>query len=196
MTYDSSYDEKELLLLLSKDDETAFEKIYSLYSARLFGYLINLLKSETLAQEVLQDVFMKIWNNRQNINAEKSFRSYLFRIAENSVYDLFRKAARDKKLKAEIISRACEYYEHVEEQLFTKENLHLIQHAIDALPPQRRLVFRLCKLEGKSYSEVSRLLGISTSTISDHIVKATKFLRAYLDISYSLAFLFFATFIK
>ncbi len=181
-----------MLLLLKKSDEAAFKKIYELYSSRLSGYLLKLLKSETLVQEVLQDVFLKTWHNRQNIDTEKSFRSYLFRIAENLVYDLFRKAARDKKLKAEIISNASEYCEHVEEQMFAKENLHLLQNAVDALPPQRRQVFRLCKMEGKSYDEVNKLLGISTSTISDHIVKATKFLRAYLDINQIFVILIFA----
>ena len=192
----STDNEKKLLLLIKKSDEVAFKKIYELYSNRLSGYLFKLLKSEILVQEVLQDVFLRIWNNRQNIDAEKSFRSYLFRIAENLVYDLFRKAALDRKLKAEIISNSCQYYEHVEEQMFTKENLHLLQNAIDALPPQRRQVFRLCKIEGKSYDEVSKLLGISASTISDHIVKATKFLKAYLDIGQIIAILVFVAYLS
>lgn len=177
----SSPDEKELLLLLLNGNEQAFEKIYRLYSSRLYGNLLKLVKSETEAQEILQDVFLKIWDNRQNIDIEKSFRSYLFKIAENKVVDFFRKVARDKKREAELISLATNEYVPVEELLQSDEKTALLQKAIDSLPPQRQQVFRLCKLEGKSYKEVSEQLGISVSTISDHIVKATKSIRDYFE---------------
>lgn len=177
----SSPDEKELLLLLLNGNEQAFEKIYRLYSSRLYGNLLKLVKSETEAQEILQDVFLKIWENRQNIDIEKSFRSYLFKIAENKVVDFFRKVARDKKREAELISLATNEYVPVEELLQSDEKTALLQKAIYSLPPQRQQVFRLCKLEGKSYKEVSEQLGISVSTISDHIVKATKSIRDYFE---------------
>ena len=83
-------------------------------------------------------------------------------------------------MQARLLTVATEHYEHIEEMLLRKENNHLLQKAIDSLSPQRQLVFRLCKLEGKSYDEVSQQLGISTSTISDHIVKANKTIREYL----------------
>ena len=70
---------------------------------------------------------------------------------------------------------------YIEELLMEKENSALLQNAIDSLSPQRRQVFMLCKVNGKSYKEVSELLGISVSTISNHIVKSTKIIRAYLD---------------
>lgn len=173
------YDEKELLLQLQQDSEQAFEKLYMLYSARLFGNLLKLTKSETDAQEILQEVFIKIWDNRRQIDTEKSFRSYLFKIAENKVYDLFRKVARDKKREEQIIFLSTSDYVYIEESLLNKETISILNKAIESLPPQRQQVFRLCKLEGKSYKEAGELLGISVSTISDHIVKATKTIRSY-----------------
>ena len=181
MSVTSSYDEKELLLLLLNGNQQAFEKIYKLYSARLYGNLLKLVKSEAEAQEILQDVFLKIWDNRQSINIEKSFRSYLFKIAENKVYDFFRRAARDKKREGSLILLATNEYLPVEDLLQSDERSVILQKAIDSLPPQRQQVFRLCKLEGKSYKQVSELLGISVSTISDHIVKATKSIRDYFE---------------
>jgi len=166
-----------LVTRLNDSDEDAFEQLYQLYSGRLFGYLIKLIKSELFAQELLQDTFIKLWNNREKINTDKSFRSYLFRIAENNVYDFFRKAARDKKLQAAIIKSACRHYQHVEENLLTKENEQILQDAINLLPPKRRQIFQLIKIEERSYDEVSTLLNISVSTINDHIVKATKSIR-------------------
>jgi len=173
-------DEMELLSLLKQGNEQAFEKIYNLYSSRLFGNIYRMVKSESTAQDILQEVFVKIWHNRAAIDPDKSFRSYLFRIAENRVYDFFRKAARDKKIQARLFAAATEEYEHIEEMIYRKENVLLLQKAIDSLSPQRQQVFRLIKLDNKSYEEVSRQLGISVSTISDHIVKGNKAIREYL----------------
>ena len=169
------------MVLLASGNEAAFEELYHLYSARLFGYLIRLIKSEAFATELLQEAFVKIWNNRQNIDPGQSFRSYLFRIAENLVYDFFRKAARDKKLQAILIFNACKDYSPVEESLLVKERNRLLREAIDALPPKRRQVFQLIKMEERSYEEVSDMLHVSTSTINDHIVKATKSIRENLE---------------
>ncbi|HMT75933.1 MAG TPA: RNA polymerase sigma-70 factor, partial [Chitinophagaceae bacterium] len=169
----------------------AFEKIYRMYSGRLYGNLLKLVKNESLAQEILQDVFVKIWENRFSIDANKSFRSYLFKIAENKVYDLFRKAARDRKLQAQITAIATEQYMHIEELLIRKEYGAIIEKAIKLLPPQRQQIFRLCKMEGRSYEEVSKLLGISVSTISDHIVKSGRTLREYLYLNLDMAILLF-----
>ena len=176
----SSLNEKELVLLLKQGYEPAFERIYKLYSSRLFGSVYKMVKSESTTKEILQDVFLKIWNSRANIDPEKSFQSYLFRIAENNVYDFFRKVARDRKMQARLLAAATENYEHIEELLLKKENALMLGKAIDSLSPQRQQVFRLCKLEGKSYDEVSKQLGISLSTISDHMVKANKAIREYL----------------
>ena len=173
-------DEKELLFLLKQGHEAAFEEIYKLYSSRLFGNIYKMVKSESTAQEILQEVFITIWKNRTNIDPERSFRAYIFRIAENSVCDFFRKALRIKKMQSHIFVIGTEHYEHIEGLLLRKENNEMLHRAISSLSPQRQQVFRLCKLEGKSYAEVSRALGISVSTISDHIVKANKTIREYL----------------
>jgi RNA polymerase sigma-70 factor (ECF subfamily) len=71
-------------------------------------------------------------------------------------------------------------YNHIEETLVSKESAGMLHQAINSLPVKRRRIFMLCKLDGKSYDEVSRQLGISTSTISDHIVKANLFIRSYM----------------
>jgi len=171
--------ERDLVLALRRGDEGAFETIYGLYSQRLFGRLLKLVKTEAQAQEILQDVFIKLWQHRHSLDPEKSFRSFLFKIAENKVYDFFRKAARDKVMEANLISLSTTNYINIEEYTRAEENLRLLYKAIESLPPQRQQVFRLCKLEGRSYKEVSELLSISLSTISDHIVKATKAIKEY-----------------
>ena len=179
--YTITSNEKDLVKLLTEGDEVAFEKLYRLYGERLLAYLIKLLKSEDIACEVLQEVFIKVWHNRQHIDVKQSFRPYLFRIAENCAYDFFRKVARDKKLQEELIRNACKDYSPVEDDLLTKEKSYLLQEAIDALPPKRREVFQLVKIEQRSYEEVSHMLHVSVSTVNDHIVKATKSIRENLE---------------
>ena len=179
--FHSPEEEKSLLSELLDGSEHAFEQIYKLYSPRLFGRLMKLVKSEAHAEEILQSVFLKIWENRNSIDPEKSFRSFVFKIAENKVYDFFRQVARDKNMEARLISLSTADHAIIESFKSGDENLIILQQAIEDLPPQRQQVFRLCKLEGKSYKEVSEMLGISVSTISDHIVKGTKSIRDYFD---------------
>ncbi|MGN6540380.1 MAG: RNA polymerase sigma factor [Ginsengibacter sp.] len=173
--------EKDLVTQLRDGDHDAFKQLYQLYSWRLLGFLIKLTKSDLYAAELLQDTFIKLWENRKGLDPNLSFRSYLFRIAANNVYDFFRKAAQDHRLQESIMKGACEKYQHVEEDLFSKENEQILRDAINLLPPKRRHIFQLIKIEERSYDEVSALLNVSVSTINDHIVKATKSIREKLE---------------
>lgn len=187
----SPYEERELLSLLKQGNEQAFEKIYNGYSSPLFGNIYRMVKSESTTQEILQDTFLKIWYNRASIDLDKSFRSDLFRFAENKVYDFFRKATRDKKIRAPLFAVATEEYEHIEEMIYKKENALLLRKAIESLSPQHQQVFRLIKLDNKNYEAVSRLLGLTVSTISDHIVKATKAIREFIFTHNDMAIILF-----
>src|SRR5690606_25954538 len=103
------------------------------------------------AKEVLQDVFMKVWEKRALINTEQSFRSYLFTISRNFVYDYFRHQKLETKLQHYLSAGLSEAYTHIEEELLYKESNERYIRAVEKLPPQRRTVYTLCKIEGKSY---------------------------------------------
>lgn len=170
-------DEQKLLKRLQLGDEEAFTDIYGIYKDRIGYRLLRLLKSEALAEEILQDLFLKVWQKRDTIDLTKSFKSYLYRIAENMVYDLFRRAAKEKELLDQILSANTELYTHIEENLFQKENEYILHEALSLLPARRKEVFIACKLEGKSYKQVADELGISATTVNDHIQKASVFLK-------------------
>lgn len=179
MTIRSSGNEKDFLVQLREGDGSALDYFYRQYSLRIYHKLMKLVKVEVIAEELLQDVFVKVWEKRHLIDPEQSFRSYLFVIAQNLVFDFYRKLARDERLQGEIKALSSEVYKHVEEDIYMKETHDILNEAIDKLPSQQKLVFTLCKLEGKSYEDVSAILGISTSTINNHIVKATKNIKGY-----------------
>ncbi|SIO55045.1 RNA polymerase sigma-70 factor, ECF subfamily [Chitinophaga niabensis] len=179
--------ERELLLQLRAGDTGSFAQLYGLYSPRMLGFLLKLTKREEAAREILQEVFIRLWEKRNTLDPDKSFRSYLFRIAENCVVDFFRKAAQDKKLGKQLMDLASERYLHVEENIYEREKSAILNQAINLLPPQRKRVFELCKVEGKSYKEVSLMMGISVSTISDHLLKATRAIRQHILLSDHIA---------
>ena len=155
--------------------------MYDWYGEAVYASLLRLVKSEQMAREMLQDVFLKVWEKRNTIDEEKSFRGWLFRIAENRVFDHFRQLSRDRKKQSEFLASAIAFYYRSNPDPHADRNAALLHEAIESLSPQRRQIFRLCKLEGKSYKDVSRMLQISESTISDHLVKAMKSVRDFFD---------------
>jgi len=171
--------ELEFVKRLQSGDQLAFEALYHTYSKEIYRKIIKMVKDVTLAEELTQDVFVKIWNKREVITTEKPFRYYLLTLATNLVNDFYRKAARERRLQDEIIAASTELYNPTEDQIYYKESKEIMDAAIDSLPAQQKLVFQLCKIEGKTYEEVSNMLGISTSTISNHIVKGTKTIKLY-----------------
>lgn len=173
-------DEKDLLIKLRDGDHHAYIALYNLYKMRLAANFIKLLRNDELAKDALQNLFIRVWTNRKNIDHEQSFRSYLFRIAQNLVIDHYRKAARDKSLKAAMLLDDEGIYKHVEEQMLSKDNITLVRNIIQKLPEQQRKVYTMHKIDGSSYKEISELLGISHSTINKHVHFAHKFVRTQL----------------
>lgn len=171
-----------MLMLLKDGDNTAFDFFYKLYRARVYANILKMLKSPELASDVLQDVFVTIWHHRASIDLDQPFENYIYKIARNKVYDFFRKASRDKKLEEKLMALTLgEEYNPIEEGLHLKENIYLLENEIEQLPPKMREVFKLCKIEGKSYQEVAAMLNISTATVNNHIVKATSILKRNLS---------------
>lgn len=173
-------EDRDLLVQLRDGSHVAFQTLYHRYKMRLAGNLLRMLKSPEWVEEVLQDLFMRLWSHREQIDPERPIKAYLFRVAENLVRDMFRRAARDQRMQQHLLQAMSEAYLHVEERLISQELKEELRMAIELLPPKRREVYVLCKLEAKSYEEVSQLLHISSGTVNDHIKKANLFLRRYL----------------
>lgn len=170
----------ELLIGLRRDEERCFAELYRRYSGRIFGNILKLVKDFEAAEELLQDVFAKIWESRSTIRINTSFQGYLFVVSKHMVYNFIRRMVAERRLFGELPHGDVAVYKHVEEEIIERELLSAYESAIGALPPQRQRVYRLCKQEGRSYEEVGNMLGISVATINDHIVKATHFIKGRL----------------
>lgn len=172
----------ELLLLLKEGNMMAFDAIYEKYCRRLFGFVIRYVKQEAEAEEIVQDVFIKIWENREKINAYSSFDSYIFTISYNSAISLIRKKIHEKKY--------LEYLKHIQnedtvsvltDEIHFKELNRKIQSLLSELTPRQKEIFLLSREEGLTHEEIAKKLGISTNTVKNHMVAVLSFLRSNLD---------------
>jgi RNA polymerase sigma-70 factor (ECF subfamily) len=181
--------QKDLLVRLSQGDETAFNAVYQAYSKPMYRRIMYMVKNADIADELLQELFIKLWINRVTLDTDKSFQSYMFTVAQNLVYNHFRKLASDQSLIQSLLFNGVNHYLNGEELLENKQAAQLLHQAIDQLTPQRKQVFSLCKLQGKSYEETSRIMGISTATVNSHMTKSIQSIKDYLLKHQDVAFL-------
>ncbi|GHT60506.1 DNA-directed RNA polymerase sigma-70 factor [Bacteroidia bacterium] len=165
---------------LANGDEDAFVTLYRKYHKKIYYSALNLTRSEVLSQDITQDVFLKIWDTKQTLDPNQNFAAYISVICRNAIFDTFKKAVHEEKIKKEL-QQFANISENPEEEDFYEEYRHILTEAIRNLPPQRRSIFERCKLQEQSYDEVAKSLGISRSTVQDHIVKANKAIREYLQ---------------
>ena len=168
-------DEKELLRKLRDGDENAFNQLYHSYARKLAGKLIYLLKSDELAQDVLQDVFLKIWSSREMIDAELSFSGLLHKMATNLSRNIVRKNLYDQSLRSSIDPDPS--YNPLDDADNTSQAKALLDMALSKLTERQREIYILHKLDGRSYQEISEQLNISVSAINHHLQKANKQLK-------------------
>jgi RNA polymerase sigma-70 factor (ECF subfamily) len=184
----TDHGKKVLIESIRKGDSDSFNEMYSYYFTNVYSFSYKFLKSKELAQECTQLTFIKIWENRDQLNTDLNFKSYLFTICKNCILKTIERTARENKFK-EMILR--ESREGREENSNTGDLEKLAQQALEQLPPQRQIIFKACKIEGQSYKEVALNLGISSGTVRDHMFKASKTIRKYLSLNRILTALMF-----
>lgn len=190
MKSQTSIGEKELLLGLQHGDESSFASLYTTYSPSIYISVLKLVKDREVALDLVQDLFFKIWKNRQSVDVDKPFKPYVFSIAKNLVIDFFRKAAKDRRLIHELMAATLVYDEYTDKIIFRKETATLLDRTIGNLPSQQRKIFTLCRVDGRSYEEVAEMLQLSISTIGNQLARATKKIRQQLVRNQLILFLF------
>jgi len=172
----------ELILLLKEGNMVAFDAIYEKYCRRLFGFVIRYVKLETDAEEIVQDVFVKIWENREKINTYSSFESYLFTISYNSAISLLRKRIHEKKYLEHLNSLRHENVaSELTDEIYFNELNNKIQSLLAKLTPRQKEIFLLSREEGLTHDEIARKLGISANTVKNHLVTVLNFLKSNID---------------
>lgn len=170
-------DEPGLLNLVARGDAPAFRSLVDLYWGRVYGNTLALTKSPQVAEELTQDIFLKIWNQREGLAEVENFGVYIYVIGRNQVISALRKKITDTS--ADFPEHMAEDIQLPDHQLEMKETYERIMEGIEQLPPVRRQVFKMSRLEGLSYEEIAAALGISKNTVKEHIVNGLNFLRGY-----------------
>jgi RNA polymerase sigma-70 factor, ECF subfamily len=176
------YSNTELVKLLKTGDMSAFDIIYKRYSRRLYGFVFRYIKQESDTEEIVQEVFIKIWKSRDKIDVYSSFESFLFTIAHNATINLLKKKATEQKYVEHVksLQRIEETYELTDE-IHYQELKHKLQGLLDELSPRQKEIFQLSREEGLSQKEIAEKLGISTNTVKNHMVTTLSFLKSKLD---------------
>ena len=182
MSETRNYSDQLLVSELKNHNEKAFRSLFDLYYQDIYGYSMSLLKSKELAEENVQDVFLKVWLHRENLNLEQSFKSYLFTIARNQAFNLLNEATNDAILKEEIFYESQKSYDQGDYSIREADCKKLKKQAIKQLPPKRKKIFKMSRKEGKTYEEISQELGISVNTVKSQMSKALESIRQFFKV--------------
>ena len=172
--------DSELVERLCLNDINAFDQIFDRYSEKLYGFTFKYLKSKEETEELIQDVFLKIWENRKNIRKDTSFKSYLFTITYHNICHVFRERQINLKF-IEQIEQNTILIPNIEEQIDYQSALNKIELLIDKLPEKHKAIFIKSRREIKSTREIAEEMKLAPGTI-DNIISATlKYLRKKLS---------------
>jgi RNA polymerase sigma-70 factor (ECF subfamily) len=175
------HNEQALLIQVAEGKEEAFAVFYHYYYSSVQTFLQKFLKSPQLSEDLTQEVFSKIWQNRSRLTAIDSFRAYLFVAARNHALTALRTLSRHELAAGEIVRHYQLPVQPTDDLVLTREYMLFLQQTLDTLPQRTRRIFRLCRDEGKSYEEVAALLGISRNAVKNHMVQAMKVLKTYVE---------------
>lgn len=170
--------EKELLILIAKGDEAAFARLVKKYWKHIYSQALSYLKSTQAAEEITQDVFMRLWNARHQLPAVEKVDSYLYIVCRNCVLNALRKRLRSPENT--VAPDMAEELLQPDKQLEYREYYEKFLRLIELLPDKRKQVFKMSRLEGRSHEEIASSLGIHKDTVAQYIVKAVNFLRTRL----------------
>lgn len=173
--------ERNLIVNLINDSESAFVELYTLYKDRLIYFALRFVKSREFAEDVFQDAFTAVWQNRHFLNPDASFSSYLYTIMRNRILNLLANIDKELQLKEKILSSAIDVSNDTENRIIDAELTDLFEKALDYLTPQQRTIFELSRKEMLSHKEIANYLGISVYTVQQHISTSLKVIRTYLS---------------
>jgi RNA polymerase sigma-70 factor (family 1) len=191
----SYYTDKELMKEIRAGNMLAFDALYRKYSKRLYKFSQSILKSKDEAENIIQDVFLNLWINRDKVEKDSSVKYYIFKIAYNSAISIIRKKIKESQY-IEYVKKLQDLKEEpVDLQIEYNELNKKLNEIINKLPGRQKEVYLLHKVEGLKYVEISKRLNISVNTIENHMSRALKTIREKLRNYSILLILFYSLFV-
>ncbi|MEH6309050.1 RNA polymerase sigma-70 factor [Olivibacter sp. CPCC 100613] len=172
---------KDVLEAISCGDHSAFSLFYKAYHPVVLRVVKRYIKTEDLVEDVVQEIFAKIWTDRSKLIDVLSLESYLFIVVKNYTLNYLHKIATDFTRQQQILARFESGINSVDQHVIDKEYQIKLQEILNRLPAQTKRVFELCRVEGKSYEESSKMLGVSKSAVKKHMIRCINTLKKYLQ---------------
>lgn len=172
--------EKGYIEAISKGDEQAFEVLFLHYFPRIKGFISGILQDEEEAEDISQDIFVSMWQNREKLTEIENLNAYLYRIARNTVFRyierslLFNDYQQQQAIKAQLASTDND---NIEEELYAKELEFLISVCVEKMPSQRKRIYKMSRMEGLSNDEIAERLSINKRTVENHLTLALADIR-------------------
>lgn len=172
--------EQELLRRIAEGSPAAFKVIYDRYQKKVYSRARFFLKSEVLAEEVLQEVMLKLWQGAGKMNVDSQLEAYLITLTRNRSFQILRRKVLEAKTNLALGKNWTESHNETEEQILMEDTRNILARGIALLPPQQKLVYQLCHLEGLKYEEAARQLQLSPETVKSYMKLSLRFLRDYM----------------
>lgn len=186
--------DKEVIQALKAGDESAFRIVFNDNFKRLFAFSYRMLKSHEQAEEVVHDALLNVWVNRNRLNEELSITPYLYTITRRLTLNALRQVSTSQKMIDQLWRDMGTVSNTTEEAILLTDLQKFTDAALNILPRQQQIVFRMSRYEGLNYDEIAEKLNISRNTVKNHLIAALKTLRIHFDISDMSCFLILSSY--
>jgi len=173
--------EKELLLLASQGSEPAFTLLFNRYKHKLYSYLLSLTASPEIAEDIIQDTFLKLWKNRSSMKTIDHLGAYLYKTTRNFAINALKRMSKETIILSKLQSQQNRTNAKTDDTLVVKEVEQLLHQTIQNLPPQQKLIYTLSREQGLKHEDIAHQLHLSSSTVRNHMVQALRTIRKKIE---------------
>lgn len=181
MSTTGNFDERDALARAAAGDEHAFRLIFDAYHRRVYTFVLRYLKSTTLAEEAVQEVFVKLWRQGPSLAAIDDLQQFIFTVTRNHALDCLRRMKVRDHIQVPLQANHDAAVTDTEDTVMLNETRRILAEGIEKLPPQQQRVYQLCHQQGLTYNQAAKQLSLSEQTVKRHMKLALRFLRKYLE---------------
>jgi RNA polymerase sigma-70 factor (family 1) len=184
--------EENSVLMLNPGDKETFRTLYNTYGPKIYRFALSYLKNKPDAEELMQDVFLKIWEKRDQLDPEQNVKAYIFKIAINSIYDFIRRKNIEKAFADFTRQNFQPGTESLWHEIIWNDMLSKLNTLVDKMPEQRKIIFKMSREENLSNQQIAEKLNLSKRTVENQLYRATQYLSEHIktDTVFLLLFLF------